>query len=79
MYLQEVECEGVDWIELAQDRDWWREVVIAVMNLLVNGCRTSMLTLYMHSVKEHTVRHEYCIRYSNSCYQILLLEKVFNL
>ena len=21
MYLQEVECEGIDWIELAQDRD----------------------------------------------------------
>jgi hypothetical protein len=26
---------GVDWIQLAQDRDWWRAVVSAVMNLRV--------------------------------------------
>jgi len=24
MEFQEVECEGMDWIELAQNRDWWR-------------------------------------------------------
>jgi hypothetical protein len=26
---------GVDWIRLAQDRDWWRDVVNSVMNLCV--------------------------------------------
>jgi hypothetical protein len=26
---------GVDWIRLAQDRDWWWAVVSAVMNLRV--------------------------------------------
>jgi len=35
MDLQEVGCESVDWIDLAQDRDRWRAVINVVMNILV--------------------------------------------
>ena len=33
--LQEVGCGYMDWIRLAQDRDGWRTLVSAVMNLRV--------------------------------------------
>ena len=33
--LQEVGCEGMDWIELAQDRDRWYALVKAVKKLRV--------------------------------------------
>ena len=39
MYLQEVRGGCGDWMELAQDRDRWRELVNTVMNLRVPKMR----------------------------------------
>jgi hypothetical protein len=35
MDLRKREWDGVDWIELAQDRDQWRALVNTVMNLRI--------------------------------------------
>jgi hypothetical protein len=35
IYLREIGWAGGDWIDLAQDRDQWRALVRAVMNLRV--------------------------------------------
>jgi hypothetical protein len=38
--IRENVWSGVEWIHLAQDRDGWRDVVNAVMNLRVLGPRS---------------------------------------
>jgi hypothetical protein len=40
MDLREIGWGGVEWIQLAQDRDRWRAVVNAVMNLRVLAPRS---------------------------------------
>jgi hypothetical protein len=35
MVLREIGLGGVDWVQLAQDRDRWRAVVSAVMDLRI--------------------------------------------
>jgi hypothetical protein len=33
--LREIEWDGVDWIDVAQDRDQWRPLVNTVLNLRI--------------------------------------------
>jgi hypothetical protein len=35
MDLREIEWDGMDWIDLAQDRDHWMALVNTIMNLRV--------------------------------------------
>jgi hypothetical protein len=35
MDLRKTGWRGVEWIHLAQDKDWWRALVNAVMNLWI--------------------------------------------
>jgi predicted transcriptional regulator len=39
MDVREIGSESVDWINLAQDREWRRALVNTVMNLLVHKRR----------------------------------------
>jgi hypothetical protein len=40
MDLREIGWGSVEWIQVAQDRDWWRAVVDTVMNLRVLAPRS---------------------------------------
>jgi len=45
MDVQEVGCGGIDWIELAEDKNRWRAFVNVVMNLLIPQNAWNFLTI----------------------------------
>jgi hypothetical protein len=34
--ITEIDCDGMDWIDLAQDREQWRALLNTVINLPVS-------------------------------------------
>jgi len=51
MDLQEVGCGYMEWIALAQDRDRWRTLVSAVMNLGGSVKRVENIQKYTRHIK----------------------------
>jgi hypothetical protein len=47
MDFKAIEYEGMDWINLTQDKDQWRGLVSMVMNLLVASNAEDMLTSWV--------------------------------
>jgi hypothetical protein len=58
MDLREVGFGGIDWIDLARDREKWRDFVNAVMNLRVPYTEGNLSSLGRVSFSERTLFHE---------------------
>jgi hypothetical protein len=73
--LREIGWDGRDWIDLAQDRDQWKALVNAVMNLRVpkiagkflSGCKTGSFSrrAQVHEGAQ-LIKHRDCFNFTNS-------------
>jgi len=73
MDLQEVGCGYMDWIGLAQDRDW-RTIVSAVMNLRVPWNAGNFLTSSKPVSFSRRTLHHGVSKYTFICYEYVNLE-----
>jgi hypothetical protein len=55
--LTEIGCGGMDWIDLAQDREHWQAVVKTVMNLQVPQNVGKYLSSFTRRTQLHVVSY----------------------
>jgi hypothetical protein len=58
IYCKKVRCGCMDWIELAQDRERWRALLTAVMNIRVLQNAGNFLTSWKPGSVSRTLIHE---------------------
>jgi hypothetical protein len=81
MDLSEIGFEGcVDWIRLAQDRDRWRAVVSAVMNLRVLAPRSliNLINLLKHEADLNNTVFENPVRTSKKTTRLYYEDQLVN-
>ena len=75
MDLQEVGCGYMDWIGLAQDRDKWRTLVSAAMNLRVPWNAGNFLTCCKPVSFSRRTLHHGVSKYVENCKNLMQVQK----